>query len=255
MINQWNITIPELTGEIQRKAYAYVPDGYTKHPQKRYPVLYMFDGHNVFFDQDATYGKSWGMANFMEKARLDLIIVAVECNHSPDNGRLKEYSPFTFRDTKLGYIKGQGRATMNWLVNTLKPYIDSIYPTLPDRKHTFIAGSSMGGLMSLYAVMEYNHVFSRAASLSPSIWFAEDQLDQLLTHTPIQPGTVVYMDYGSREMPFHSNMKSQFTRVASRLLERGVFLDCRIVPDGNHNEASWEQQIPFFMNTLLYGLN
>ena len=255
MINQWNITIPELTGEIQRKAYAYVPDGYTKHPLKRYPVLYMFDGHNVFFDQDATYGKSWGMADFMEKAHLDLIIVAVECNHSPDNGRLKEYSPFTFRDTKLGYIKGQGRTTMDWFVNTLKPYIDSIYPTMPDREHTFIAGSSMGGLMSLYAVMEYNHVFSRAAALSPSIWFAEDQLDQLLTHTPIQPDTVIYMDYGSREMPFHGNMKAQFARVTSRLLERGIFLDCRIVPGGNHNEASWEQQIPFFMNTLLYGLN
>lgn len=255
MIDKWNITIPELTGEIERSAYAYVPDEHMEHPEERYPVLYMFDGHNVFFDEDATYGKSWGMADFMEEYNLPLIIVAVECDHSPDNGRLKEYSPFTFRDTKLGYIKGRGRTTMEWLVNTLKPYIDSTYPTLPDRQHTFIAGSSMGGLMSLYAVMEYNRVFSRAAALSPSIWFAVDQLDQLLTHTPIYPDTVVYMDYGSREMPFHSNMKAQFARVASRLLERGVMLDCRIVPGGNHNEASWEQQIPFFMHTLLYGID
>lgn len=255
MIIKWSITIPELTGETERNAYVYLPDEHKRRPKKRYPVLYMFDGHNVFFDEDATYGKSWGMAEYMDKSKLPLIVVAVECDHSPDNGRLKEYSPFTFHDTKLGYIKGRGRTTMEWLIKTFKPYIDSTYPTLPDRKHTFIAGSSMGGLMSLYAVMEYNHVFSRAAALSPSIWFAIDQLDQLLTHTPIQNDTVVYMDYGSREMPFHKNMKAQFARVVSRLLERGVMLDCRIVPDGNHNEASWEQQIPFFMHTLLYGID
>ncbi len=255
MIEKWNITIPELTGDAPRSAYIYVPDSFEDDPEERYPVLYMFDGHNVFFDEDATYGKSWGMAEFAEETQLPVIIAAVECNHDPDNGRLKEYSPFTFRDPDLGFIKGCGRTTMNWLVNAFKPFIDENYPTRPDRETTFIAGSSMGGLMSLYAVMEYNHVFSRAAALSPSIWFATDQLDQMLRHTPIEPDTVVYMDYGSRELSFHSNMKVQFAKVAARLLERGVMLDCRIVPGGNHNEASWEQQIPFFMNTLLYGLD
>lgn len=255
MITKWKITIPELTGTAQRNAYAYVPDAFEEYPDERYPVLYMFDGHNVFFDEDATYGKSWGMADFMEHTQLPLIIIAVECNHSPDNGRLREYSPFTFTDPDLGYIKGCGQITMDWLVNTFKPEIDQTLPTLPDREHTFIAGSSMGGLMSLYAVMAYNHVFSRAAALSPSIWFAVDQLDQMLCGSPIGPDTVVYMDYGSRELPFHDNMKAQFSAVASRLLERGVMLDCRIVPGGNHNEASWEQQIPFFMSTLLYGMD
>ncbi len=254
MITKWSITIPELTKAETRNAYVYVPDEFESDPYARYPVLYMFDGHNVFFDEDATYGKSWGMAEFVEETQLPMIIAAVECNHSPDNGRLREYSPFTFNHPELGFIKGRGRTTMSWLVNTFKPYIDQKFPTLPEREYTFIAGSSMGGLMSLFAVMEYNHVFSRAAALSPSIWFATDQLDRMLRHSPIAPDTVVYMDYGSREMPFHSNMKTQFSRVASRLLERGVLLDCRIVPGGNHNEASWEQQIPFFMNTLLYGV-
>lgn len=255
MITKWSITIPELTGKTTRNAYVYVPDEFEEAPDARYPVLYMFDGHNVFFDEDATYGKSWGMAEFAEETQLPVIIAAVECNHSPDHGRLREYSPFTFDHAEYGLIKGQGRTTMNWLIKKFKPYIDRTFPTLPDREHTFIAGSSMGGLMSLYAVMEYNHVFSRAAALSPSIWFATDQLDLMLCHAPIQPDTVIYMDYGSRELPFHSNMKTQFGKVASRLLERGVMLDCRIVPGGNHNEASWEQQIPFFMNTLLYGVD
>ena len=254
MITKWNITIPELTGEEPRSAYVYVPDTFEVDLEARYPVLYMFDGHNVFFDEDATYGKSWGMADFTAATQLPVIIAAVECNHHPDNGRLSEYSPFTFDNPEVGHVRGRGHTTMEWLVNTFKPYIDAEFPTLQDREHTFIAGSSMGGLMSLYAVTAYNHVFSRAAALSPSIWFATGRLDRLLREAPMAPDTVVYMDYGSRELSFHANMKRQFSRVASRLLERGVMLDCRIVPGGDHNEASWERQIPFFMETLLYGV-
>ena len=254
MITKWNITIPELTGEEPRSAYVYVPDTFEEDSEARYPVLYMFDGHNVFFDEDATYGKSWGMADFTAATQLPVIIAAVECNHHPDNGRLSEYSPFTFDNPEVGHVRGRGHTTMEWLVNTFKPYIDAEFPTLPDREHTFIAGSSMGGLMSLYAVTAYNHVFSRAAALSPSIWFATGRLDRLLREAPMAPDTVVYMDYGSRELSFHSNMKRQFSRVVSRLLERGVMLESRIVPGGDHNEASWERQIPFFMDTLFYGL-
>ena len=254
MIKKWKITIPPLTGKEYRRAYIYVPDEYKKSPDTRYPVLYMFDGHNVFYDEDATYGKSWGMKEFMEKNQLPMIIAAVECNHSPNNGRLSEYSPFTFDNPELGHIHGRGHITMEWLINQFKPYIDAHFPTLPQREYTFIAGSSMGGLMSLYAVMTYNHVFSRAAALSPSLWFAPRQLSRMLRRSPVGPDTVVYMDYGSLELPSHNTMKQQFSKVASLLLERGVLLDCRIVPGGSHCEASWEQQIPFFMNTLLYGV-
>ena len=92
MITKWSITIPELTGDEPRSAYVYVPDAFEEDPEARYPVLYMFDGHNVFFDEDATYGKSWGMADFTAATQLPVIIAAVECNHHPDNGRLSEYS-------------------------------------------------------------------------------------------------------------------------------------------------------------------
>jgi len=255
VIRKWTVTIPELTGKATRYAYAYIPDEARKNPKKRYPVLYMFDGHNVFFDKDATYGKSWGLGDYLDKTKTPLIVAAVECNHSPDNGRLCEYSPFTFENEKLGSITGRGHTYMKWLTETFKPLIDKRFPTLPDRAHTFIAGSSMGGLMSLYGVMQYNHIFSRAAALSPSIWFAEKDLDRMLTSGKILPDTVVYMDYGSRELSFHSNMASQFSHVASLLLERKVMLSCRIVPGGNHCEASWEQQIPFFLSTLFYELN
>jgi len=180
VIRKWNVRIPALTGKKTRRAYVYLPAEAAADPEKRFPVLYMFDGHNVFFDKDATYGKSWGMGEYLDKTKTPLIVAAVECNHSPDNGRLSEYSPFTFSNEKLGTITGRGEEYMDWLVNTFKPSIDRRFPTLPDRAHTFLAGSSMGGLMSLYGVTAYNRVFSRAAALSPSVWFAEEDLDRLL---------------------------------------------------------------------------
>lgn len=252
MVDKWNITIPELTGEEERRAYVYLPESYFKGPKKRYPVLYMFDGHNVFFDEDATYGKCWGMKEYMDFTRTQVIIAAVECNHSPDHGRLREYSPYDFREKGIGVIRGQGKITMDWMVNSFKAEIDREFRTLPEREHTFIAGSSMGGLMSLYAVLEYNHVFSRAAALSPSVWLARQKIDQLIGQAEIAPDTVVYMDYGSEEFGNHTNMRNQYIKVASLLMKRQVMVESRIVPGGEHCEASWERQIPFFMNTLLY---
>jgi len=140
------------------------------------------------------------------------------------------------------------------MVNELKPFIDSKYRTLSDRDHTFIAGSSMGGLMSLYALLKYNHVFSRAAALSPSIWFAVNKLDELIKNSYLDSHTILYMDYGSRELRHHANMRQQFIKVSSSLLRRHIMLETRIVPYGDHCEASWEKQIPIFMNTLLYDL-
>ena len=252
MVIKWKVTLPELTGREERTAYLYLPESYHYEPDKRYPVLYMFDGHNVFFDSDATFGKCWGMKEYMDYTNTQLIIAAVECNHSPDNGRLKEYSPYSFMDPKLGEIEGLGKLTMDWFVHTFKKDIDSRFRTLPDREHTFIAGSSMGGLMSLYAVLEYNEYFSRAAALSPSIWFGTEKLRHMIEHASLRPDTIVYMDYGSRELCHHANMEHQFAKVTTQLLDRRIMLESRIVPGGNHCEASWEKQIPFFMNTLLY---
>lgn len=252
MVDKWKVMIPELTGSETRNAYIYLPESYQKNSEKRYPVLYMFDGHNVFFDSDATYGKCWGLKEYLDQTETQLIVVAVECNHSPDHGRLKEYSPFTFFAPVIGTIDGKGKSTMEWFVHTLKPDIDRRYRTFPDREHTFIAGSSMGGLMSLYAVLEYNQYFSRAAALSPSIWVAPGHMERLIQETSVDPDTVIYMDYGELELENRTNMSRQFAHTAAMLMERGILLQSRIVPGGSHCEASWEKQIPFFMQTLLY---
>ena len=252
MVKRWKVMFPAQAGPEERTAYIYLPDSYEYEKDKHYPVLYMFDGHNVFFDSDATYGKCWGMKEYMDYTNTQMIIAAVECSHDPDNGRLKEYSPFDFADPKIGKIQGQGKETMEWLVHTFKAEIDRDYRTLYDRANTYIAGSSMGGLMSLYAVLEYNDVFSKAAALSPSIWIAPRKLEQFVKTAEVDTDTTVYMDYGSREMKFHKNMQSQFEKITKILLQNRVFVTSRIVPFGNHCEASWEKQLPFVMHTLTY---
>ena len=249
MVKKWKVKIPELSGETERRVYLYLPASYAQNPKQRYPVLYMFDGHNVFFDADATYGKSWGMNDYMQKSKKQLIIVAVECNHE-GNSRLIEYSPFDSDTSAIGKIKGKGRIYMNWLIKTLKPYIDSHYRTLPDRKNTLIAGSSMGGLMALYGATTYNHVFQRAACLSPSLWLNPGKVIELIAKANIRRDTCIYMDYGSEEMFNHAANAEALTSTSHMLLMKQVNLALRIVPGGTHSEASWEKQIPMFMECL-----
>ena len=249
MVKKWNITIPELSGNKTRRAYIYLPASYQINPERRYPVMYMFDGHNVFFDSDATFGKSWGMNKYMQGSNKQLIIVAVECNHE-GSSRLQEYSPINFDNATLGKIKGKGSVYMNWLVKTLKPFIDEKYRTLPDRTNTIICGSSMGGLMAMYGATVYNHIFQRAACLSPSLWVNPGKVLEFIAKAHIRRDTCIYMDYGSEEMFNHAANAESLISTSHLLLTKRVNLALRIVPGGTHSEASWEQQIPIFMDCL-----
>ena len=249
MVYKWNVTLPKLSGDTPRRAYIWLPEDYDEDPDKRYPVMYMFDGHNVFFDEDATFGKSWGMAKYMEENPKDLIVVAVECSHE-GNRRLIEYAPMTYENSEHGKIRGKGNVMMHWMVNSLKPYIDENYRTLPDRKNTIIAGSSMGGLEALYGGTAYNHIFQRAACLSPSLWVAPGKVLEFVARAHIRRDTTVYMDYGELEMFNHAASQESIISTAHLLLTKRVNLALRIVPGGNHSEASWEKQIPIFMDCL-----
>lgn len=252
MVKRWKVLFPAPTGPEPRRAYVYLPHSYYNNPDKRYPVLYMFDGHNVFFDKDATYGKSWGMKDYMDFTDTEMIIAAVECNHNPNNGRLMEYAPFSYDDPIAGPVPGYGKNTMDWYVHVFKKEVDRRFRTLRDRQHTFIAGSSMGGLMSLYAITEYNQYFSGAAALSPSIWTHPDNIENMIRGAKIRPNTRLYMDYGSQEFKNHPGMLRLFQRMTSLLFMKKVFVTSRVVPHGDHSEACWEKQVPYFMGTLLY---
>ena len=251
MIRVWDVTIPPLSGDKTRRGYIYLPDSYYDEPDRRYPVLYMFDGHNVFFDGDATYGKSWGMNRYMGWSKKQLIVAAVECNHEGGR-RLSEYSPVSFENESLGKVAGEGRTYMNWLTKEFKPFIDSHYRTLPDRSNTLICGSSMGGLMALYAALYYNDTFSRSACLSPSLWIAPAQMKRLIRRSNPSKDTRIYMDYGSEELNNHAENRAILQSAVELIAKKDIDLGFRIVPGGSHCEASWEQQIPVFMRCLGY---
>ncbi len=251
MVRIKKVQIPELPVKKPRRLYIWLPQKYFKSEQY-YPVLYMFDGHNVFYDSHASYGKSWGMKEYLNRSRLPLIIAAIECNHEGER-RMNEYAPWDYDDSELGSMEGQGKLTMDWITGPLKQYIDSTYRTLPDRDNTLIAGSSMGGLMSLYAVTAYNDVFSRAAALSPSFCFGGEHLHQLFSDTPLQEPTRIYMDTGTCEFdPDERGQIAELFESAAELTCSGADVAARVVPGACHCEAAWEKRIPLFMNYLLY---
>jgi predicted alpha/beta superfamily hydrolase len=139
---------------------------------------------------------------------------------------------------------------MDWLVKAMKPIIDRRLRTLPDREHTLICGSSMGGLMALYAGTVYNQHFSRAACLSPSLWVDPQALLDMVRECDLGTDTCIYMDYGSLEISNHPAMIRALGEMAALLYEKRVDLNFRIIPGGSHCEASWEKQIPVFLHCL-----
>ncbi len=250
MIRISKVRIPGLPTEEPRRLYVYLPRDYETSGLD-YPVLYMFDGHNVFYDSHATYGKSWGMKEYLTRTKLPLIVAAVECNHE-GNRRLNEYAPWDVDVRGLGHLEGLGKRTMDWMAGPLKQFIDGAYRTLPGRENTVIAGSSMGGLMALYAVVSRNDVYSCAAALSPSLWAGGKQLQALLSEAKLQSPTRIYMDVGSGEVPprGHARLTEMFT-AAGKLTRAGADAAALVIPGALHNEAAWEKRIPLFMHYLL----
>ena len=231
-----------------RSVFVYLPTNY-ENSKKSYPVIYMFDGQNLFFDEMATYGKSWGMKDFLDNYWKDIIVVGVDCNHT-GNSRLDEYSPFPFTSTHYEVKDALGDISAKWFVEYLKPYIDSNYRTLKDRKNTCVAGSSMGGLMSLYCIVKYNHIFSKAACLSPSLLFMFDEMFDLVKTSSLDKNTKIYMDFGTRELRYKNKLTHAMHILFDlnhELQNKGINCYPNLIQHGEHNEATWERVIPRFM--------
>ena len=235
----------------QRTLPIYLPHDYDES-QERYPVRYMFDGHNLFDDQDATYGKSWGLQKFLDQYDKPFIIIGLECNHE-GNERLNEFSPYTFSTPGLGNVYGKGDVLIRWMIEELKPWIDQKYRTYPNRECTGLGGSSMGGLMALYGVVRYNSIFSKAACLSPAVFGCRDLLMTDLEKADISPDTRVYLSLGSQETSksfFLEQLQTYDRSFADALNERQASAVFHLVPGGGHNEASWEKENRLYFDYL-----
>ena len=241
-----------------RPLHIYLPDDYADN-RDRYPVMYFFDGHNLFSDQDATYGKCWGLKEFLDGWDEKIILVGIECGHEGDE-RLSEYLPYKAR--RFSYFdkfQPMGKETVDWIVGEIKPFVDEMYRTKPEREHTAIGGSSMGGLMALYAGAHYNAYFSKAACVSSAIGFCMRPLMADLRSSGIRPDTRFYLSWGTREArgckhPEKEDRSSKTyqwnKRAADCLQQRGasVMMYCQV--EGHHCEADWEKQNPIFMDYL-----
>ena len=241
-----------------RPLHIWLPDNYYDST-RFYPVMYFFDGHNLFTDQDATYGKSWGMKDFQENWIKDMIIVGIECGHDGYE-RLSEYLPYpAAKGSHFAQFHPMGEATMDWIVNEIKPYIDTHFRTIPFRECTAIGGSSMGGLMALYAGVHYNRWFSKAACVSSAIGFCIRPLMKDLRSSALSPDTRIYLSWGTHEAhgisdPSREDRSSKTygwnKRAAEVLEDRGAAVQMFCQVGGYHCEADWEKQIPIFMDFL-----
>ncbi len=232
-----------------RRVHVYVPDDI--QPEERFPVLYMFDGHNLFDDEWATYGKSWGIRDYFDSHNVRMLVVGLECNHE-GNKRLSEFSPYDWPE-KYGYEPASGKILFQWMTTELKQTIDEMYPTLPSREHTFIGGSSMGGIMALYGVIAHNDIYSASVAISPHTSFCMREVLRDCRRK-LDPNTRIYLSWGSDESP-NKQALARWTnnnlRIVRALTEKVVIFPQFIV-GGSHCEACWEKEIPLFMKALKF---
>jgi len=219
-----------------RRIWIYLPPGYDDS-NSNYPVMYMHDGQNLF-DQQTSYAGEWEVdetLNALAEGGVKVPIVV-----GIDNGgtnRIDEYTPWS----NPQYGGGEGEAYMNFLVETLKPYIDQHYRTLPDRENTAIMGSSLGGLISHYGAVRYQNIFSKAGIFSPSYWFA-DSVYSFTEETGKQHDVKFYLMCGDHE---GSTTVQDMNNMATLLVDVGFDSDdvtTDVIAGGQHNEKLWREQ-------------
>ena len=239
--------IPQLNRK--RRVWIYLPPDYG-NSGKYYPVLYMQDAQNLF-DNNTSFSGEWQVDESLNQlfAQGDPGIIVVGI----DNGgadRLNEYTPWS----NPSYGGGEGDAYTKFLIETLKPHIDANYRTRPEREYTGIMGSSLGGLISMYAIINRQDVFSKAGIFSPSFWFTED-IYRLVEELGKQDDLRIYMIGGVTES---SAMVNDLNRMYSTLQNVGfqaTEINLLTHADGQHSEWYWAREFPaayqwLFANTL-----
>jgi predicted alpha/beta superfamily hydrolase len=237
--------IPQLNRK--RRISILLPNGYGSS-SKSYPVLYLHDGQNLF-DGGGPFG-NWAvdekLSEMARKGMGDIIVVAID--HAEEE-RVLEFSPF--KETKWG--KGDGKKYLKFLVETLKPHIDKNFRTLKERESTGVGGSSMGGLISIYAGLRYPSVFGKLMIFSPSLWITPKiYFDAINFHQPYP--TDIYLYAGGAESV---NMVGNVERLKQILEARNkegtkVNIELNIDPNGKHEEWYWSKEFPTALEFLYF---
>ena len=246
------MTVPSFLAD--RRVWVYLPPGYSSDVDKCYPVLYVLDGQNVFDSTTAFLGNEWNIDEALEgliAAEMiePVIVVAV------DNGgasRIDEYTPWPDPD----YGGGQGDAHLTAFIDTLVPYINDNFRTRMGPENTSISGSSLGGLMSLYAVYAFPETFGAAGALSPSLWWNDQNLRQFVDSGTKPDSSVIYMDMGTIESGSvvdedNNGLDDNIDHIRALrdvLTGQGFVVDDDLLvveeEGGMHNEAAWSRRFP-----------
>lgn len=227
--------IPQLNR--YRRVWVYLPKNYRQASCKKYPVLYMHDGQNVF-DEATSYSGEWGVDEFLDSVNSKLIVVAIDHGN---NKRLNEYNPY---DSKR-FGAGEGKQYATFIVETLKPFIDKKYNTKRERKFTYTAGSSMGGLISTYLLAKYSHVFGGAGIFSPAYWVAGDSI-----YTSLQPlqKSKIYFYAGYEES---DEMVPDMLKAFKILETQNNQIRVSIKSNATHSEVAWRKEFSGFYYWLM----
>lgn len=251
-----------------RNLRIYLPPEY-EESEKKYPVLYMQDAQNLFNIKTSAYGSIWDVATIMDALYNSgeshgIIVVGID---NEREFRYAEYCPW--EDLKVNELMpqvavtkrpgGEGFFYIDFIVNTLKPYIDLNFKTLKDRDNTAIGGGSMGGSISLVAGIKYPEIFSKVAAFSSALFFAESDMLRFIHETGRKEKMKIYMDVGTKET---SNKEiSQFPEiyitankmVYEALIKSGFGKDeikFIISEGGVHNETEWNKRFPVMIKWL-----
>ncbi len=234
MLYYHHFDIPAL-GVQHRTIRVYVPPSYMNSKEPRhYSVIYMHDGQNVF-DASTAYARPWLVGAMIDKmpVRKHAIVVGI------DNGqalRLGEYSPFP-RGAEGG---GNGGKYLDFVVNTLKPFIDTHYRTLAEPEHTWMVGSSMGGLITYYAALKYPQIFGKIGIFSPAFWFNPQILQEPFAGSPHHIRW--YVSGSATESRF---MRHTLEQTYHALKNKGIhdaMMKVIVRDRGKHNELFWSRE-------------
>lgn len=237
-VSTFTIEAPQLN--TSKKIWIYLPENYSKNIQKKYSVIYMHDAQNLF-DAKTSYSGEWNVDEKLDSLKAQVIVVGIE--HGNEK-RIDELTPF--KNEKYG--GGNADNYLEFIVKTLKPYIDKNYRTKLKAKSTILFGSSLGGLVSFYGALKYPETFGKAGVFSPSFWFSND----IYAFAEKQPKikTKIYFLCGDKES---DDMVKDLTKM-KRLLDTKrcycLHLDkTKIVKGGEHNEKLWRD---YFVEALLW---
>ena len=250
--------------QAKRRIRVLLPANYHQNTTKNYPVLYLHDGQNVFYSKEAYAGYSWKIIPLI-KQHPNLPQVIVVGIDNAEEMRFDEYTPWALQDENGHQLGGRGFAYGDWVVNTVKPFIDQNYRTKPDRASTLLAGSSLGGLITAFMGSAYPQVFGNLGVFSSAAWLSQAAFNDFVTKHPLNHNTKVYIQTGAAESDAGDDDFISPQLQAQKYIDESISYahlllaakhplentSLNIFAGESHNEYYWAKHFPDFMEFAL----